>query len=41
MKNLYLETKILTNDVNRIELPIFKKFSDIVDQMLFDFKEIK
>jgi hypothetical protein len=41
MANLYMEAKILTQEVNKIKMPVFKKFSCEVDQMLFDFKEIK
>ena len=36
-----MESKILAAEVNKIEIPVYKKFSDIVDQMLFDFKEMK
>ena len=36
-----MESKILSTEVNKIEVPVYKKFSDIVDQMLFDFKEMK
>ena len=41
LTNLYTETKILVQEVGKIQLPVFKKFSCEVDQMLFDFKEIK
>ena len=36
-----MESKMVVQQCDRIEMPVFKKFSDIVDQMLFDFKEIK
>ena len=41
LTNLYTEAKILVQEVGEIQMPVFKKFSCEVDQMLFDFKEIK
>jgi hypothetical protein len=41
MKHLYLESKILKKLADKTNIPNYKKFACIVDQMLFDYKEMK
>lgn len=41
MRSLYKEAKVIFPQVDSIPVPVIKKFSDEVDQMLYDFKEVK